>query len=226
MSSLLTLATDPHQYEGVDGKNWQDTAVDAASPRNRLYLKYLEGINWHGKKILDVGSGTGWLYPHLMQTGATSVRGIEPAHNHVALSRKNHPEFEVFEGTLDEYETNEQFDAILFIMVLVHIGDIGKTFEKASQLLSPSGKIIAMVTHFYENSETRAKRNGKEYDVEIIDDNQYTDKARAPGSVTDIVRRIKYYERIAPQHGLILSEHTEFAEENHSPKHLLVFNKK
>lgn len=96
-------------------------------------------------KILDLGSGRGWLTNLLSTYG--EILGIEPVKPVVEYARKIFPNIEFLSGTtkdlLDDEKKN-QFDLIVSSEVFEHIPDEGKDefITDIYKLLSPNGFLI------------------------------------------------------------------------------------
>jgi SAM-dependent methyltransferase len=109
--------------------------------RDKLYDHILDLIEARKKigKILDVGTGCG-LFMVAAQKRGWNVSGVEPSVQSVEVAR-NQNALDVFNGTLQEYNENDKFDAITFINVLDHLVEPWKEIELAKQLLKPEGLI-------------------------------------------------------------------------------------
>jgi SAM-dependent methyltransferase len=86
------------------------------------YLNFLKssltGGDWQGRKILEIGSGTGYLLHRLQQLGATTL-GIEPgAHGQAASARFG---VEVIRDFFPTPKVQTRFDLVTFFAVLEHI---------------------------------------------------------------------------------------------------------
>jgi 2-polyprenyl-3-methyl-5-hydroxy-6-metoxy-1,4-benzoquinol methylase len=86
------------------------------------YLNFLQssavGGDWRGRKILEIGSGTGYLLHRLQQLGATTL-GVEPgAHGQTAAARFG---VEVIHDFFPSPKVRAHFDLITFFAVLEHV---------------------------------------------------------------------------------------------------------
>lgn len=228
-TSLLAIATDPSQYErhGID---FRADTIDSTSERNRTYWAQIEPIvsTWAGRRVLDIGSGVGWMLPLLKGAGAAGVEGLEPSEGHRAISEQTFPDFKVHARKFEEFSPEETYDGVLAVMVLCHIADVQAFFQKVRGLLNEDGEFVAIIPTFFEDPELRSSRNGKKYQVEVIDEDQYIDMRTdtTTYAIADIARRISYYERAARENGLELVNHIPFEDrKGYTPKHLLHFRK-
>ncbi len=99
-----------------------------------------------GKKLLDIGSGTGYFLHH-MQSAGWEVTGIEPSEAGRSFAQK---QFGLNVYPTDELFTLEkgQYDAITMWHVLEHIHDMHRYMEMIHTLLTEQGLlVIALPNH-------------------------------------------------------------------------------
>jgi len=91
-----------------------------------------------GARFLEVGCGTGALLERLRGQGV-DVRGIDlsPAACRLARARG----LDVFQGTVEDYETTERFALIFLSHVIEHVPDPVGTIARLTSLLEPGGVI-------------------------------------------------------------------------------------
>lgn len=93
-----------------------------------------------GKKILDIGSGTGHFLAYL-QSKNWNVTGIEPDAEAAEFSRKEFS-LNVFpEAALDQFQEHS-FDVITLWHVLEHVHNLNVRLEKIHKLLKPNGTLV------------------------------------------------------------------------------------
>ena len=105
----------------------------------------------HGGRILEVGSGPGWVSELLMLLGY-DVDGIEPSADLVAVARErveraaahyrlpSTPNVVFHETTIESVDFElETFDAVLFHDALHHVIDERVTLETCARVLKPGG---------------------------------------------------------------------------------------
>jgi SAM-dependent methyltransferase len=110
-----------------------------------------ESGDFFGKRILEVGAGTGNFTQILLNSGVSSVLACEPSRNMFALLE------EAFRGnpcvtptcsTLSEMAKDElkgTFDAVFYVNVLEHIEDDIDELRQAAEYLVPGGKLVIFV---------------------------------------------------------------------------------
>ncbi len=105
-----------------------------------------------GKNVLEIGSGTGAIAEYLVHIGC-HVTAVEPE---VILAKKVRERFSgdanvivIESDSVHAYENlriqGKKFDTIIYVSVLEHIADDTQEFEKANELLSPTGKLLIFV---------------------------------------------------------------------------------
>lgn len=142
-------ATDPKQYDSPEAQWGVRGAEDSPSRRYlRESLDSFVGTDMiQGKKILDIGSGTGHLFTWLREKGARDIQGIDPSEENIRTSREKYPWATSHLSALEEFaETNtEQFDTAFAVMVIEHIEDLRNAFQEISQLLTDDGRLILVI---------------------------------------------------------------------------------
>lgn len=203
--SLLSRATNPSQYDNL---NWAyDGLVD--SPRTKIFSVHIlsDPSFFHNKAILDIGSGAGWLLEAMHKAGARSVLGIEPSQKNVDLANQHHPEFKTICTTLEEFSTNQTFDVITSVQVMVHIADAAGAMKKIAGLLRDGGEFFLITPDF---EYARMQRHGYEMTIEDVNTSEYiVSTKRKNGVITDIIRKPEAYIACAQNEGLTLIDQKE-----------------
>lgn len=203
-TNLFSKATNPKQYD-LEAVYWEEIG-DANSPTRQFFREYLfsDENRFQNKDVLDVGSGTGWFLDAMLQQGAKSVVGIEPSDHNVLLARRNYPKVETILSSLEDFKSEKLFDAIVSVMVMVHIPNINEAMKKMSALLKLSGKLYIVVPPY---EYTRTPRFDYEIEVEYLNENEYVASIKRPhGTLVDIVRKTSVYQEAAHRVGLQLKE--------------------
>src|SRR5690606_17764645 len=106
------------------------------------------GIQINGKRILDIGAGTGNLYDHLVQSDA-DVDYYALDISAEMLAQSSIPHERRFVGKVAEVELPvPEFDLIFMLGVTTYIGgdEIGVTVEKLLSLLKSGGTAVVSFT--------------------------------------------------------------------------------
>jgi 2-polyprenyl-3-methyl-5-hydroxy-6-metoxy-1,4-benzoquinol methylase len=138
-----------------------DTEIDLED-RNRSHTLIVELVG-HDKRVLDVGTSTGYLAKVLVQRGCT-VTGIE-LDLEAARQAEEYCE-RVIVGdveTLDVYEelAEESFDVIVFGDVLEHLKDPSRTLLRLRSFLRSGGYVVASIPNVAHGSVRLALMQGK-----------------------------------------------------------------
>ena len=223
---LIDLASDPEQYSQGEATSWisDDSRQKVQQDRSWSAIDPIIPSSCHS--VLDIGCGSGWLAARLDNRGVERYAGIEPSSKNFKLARKEHPHLSISQITLESYESDVKFDCILAIMLLSHIKDIKASFTKIYGMLNDNGIFISILSAFH-GEQDRLTRNGRSYEVEVIDEDQYVDRSiNGTGyGIADINRRPEYYMRVADSAGFRLIKQAKIEDSGYSPKDLLVFEK-
>lgn len=117
--------------------------------------------NGKGKKILDLGCGSGYISEYIAQETGASIIGIDFAKGAIKSAqnriKKNDVEFSV--GNINELRfPDESFDYVLTIDTLYFGSDIGKIVKNIKSILKPNGKLIT----FYSSKKEDLNKSGPE----------------------------------------------------------------
>ncbi len=203
-SNLLDRATDPAQYDRQD-ITWRSES-DLDSPMRTFFWQQImkHCPDWQGRRVLDIGAGSGWALDEAKKLGASTTIGIEPSAQNVRLSKRLFPRIQMVQGTFEDYRTIQRFDRIISIMSLPHIRNLEEAFARVRLLLAePAGEFVAIVPDY-----DYYKRARHDYQVEIeeLDSLTYvTSIRRSLGELVDIVRKEMAYVLVGEQAGLQLT---------------------
>jgi 2-polyprenyl-3-methyl-5-hydroxy-6-metoxy-1,4-benzoquinol methylase len=97
-----------------------------------------------GTSLLDMPCGDGSLTA-LMAPHFDRVVGLDASSKHLALAKQNLPGVELYEGLIEDFETDERFDTITMLNVLEHVSDPVGVLRKAASLLTNDGVLLVHV---------------------------------------------------------------------------------
>lgn len=203
-SPLYQRAIDPHQYDLPD-LHWESELGLGAPTRKFFYdcLLHFKHL-WVGADVLDVGCGTGWLADLIKQSGAHWVEGFDPSANNIRLGHQHFPNIHLHLSDLAQFNSNRKYDLILVVMVFGHVADVTAAFKRLAAWLKPTGEIQIIVPDFVYFKKPRSLQNAK---YEDISDEEYISQiTREQGVLSDIVRTVSYYNRVANLAGLSMIE--------------------
>lgn len=184
---LLTKASDPNQYDQQE-VSWE-SEISLDSPSRAFFWEYLQNYlqNLDGKKLIDIGAGTGWLLKTIQTSDVLKAVGIEPSNKNVEIARRANPKAEIVCSSFEDYMSEEQFDIAVAIMSFNHIKNLSTALKKVNEILNGGGSFFLIIPDydFFRNPE-----EGYEFELEDIDENQYVVMVKRPqGAIADIVRK-------------------------------------
>jgi SAM-dependent methyltransferase len=90
--------------------------------------------------LLDIGCGSGSFLKTCQEHG-WKVQGIDPSQSAVENARTEYG-LEVYQGTIDTFDTNDRFDCITIVGVIEHLTNPVLCLKQAERLLKPGGVIF------------------------------------------------------------------------------------
>jgi ribosomal protein L11 methyltransferase len=127
----------------------------------RLCLRAIETIEMNGKRVLDIGTGTGVLAIYALQRGAVSAIGVDTdswsIDNSIAnrtLNNITENQFEIRKGTIEEtINPNEKFGVIL---ANIHRNVLIEMAIRIKSHLTISGVVVLAGILIYDSEEVRS----------------------------------------------------------------------
>ena len=117
-----------------------------------------------GKKILDIGSGTGEFLKASESLGYSGI-GIEPSEIARINAIKNHNLKISKDTSLKQFGTNE-FDVITMWHVLEHIPDLNNTIKKLHKIIKKNGK-VGKGLNWYKNANREELIIGRDASCDV-----------------------------------------------------------
>jgi len=127
----------------VDPKGYHQASVQVYKKYLPMVMKACEGA----KSVLDVGCGSGYLLQQLGSNPALFRCGIELNEDRAEMAR-NISGCVIHQVPIEQFTSQEKFDAIIMMNVLSHIHSHDKLFSSLRSLLSDNGKLILKVGEF------------------------------------------------------------------------------
>ena len=97
-----------------------------------------------GDSLLDLACGDG-LMTAMFAERFKRVVGVDASGAHVAEAKRRLPDAQFFESLIEEFETDEKFDAVFLLDILEHVIDPVAVLKKAGSFLKSGGVLIAHV---------------------------------------------------------------------------------
>lgn len=110
------------------------------------FLRFIqdENPNLAGKKVLEIGCGTGLLMKLLAQLGADCL-GVDPQPIQRDLGDTQNVEFVKDFFPTDQIKANKQFDLIVLYAVLEHVSHPEELLKSLKDYLTPMGSVLVCV---------------------------------------------------------------------------------
>jgi len=117
---------------------------NAALRSELLYAGLLDG-----DRILDVGSGTGFLLDLIPEIRPAQYTGIDPAPGMLLRSRQKHPAYRLLRGSWRglqmRADVSGQFDRIVALWSLAYADSVAGAVQGIASALRPGGRFIAVI---------------------------------------------------------------------------------
>ena len=99
-------------------------------------------------KILDVGTGTGWIPKYLLQSGKPlSIEGMDVSGAMLAIARRNAPRASFFRAKAEAIPRPDLFyDTVTCAYVLRNLSNISTSLGEMVRVLKPGGKLMLLDT--------------------------------------------------------------------------------
>ncbi|HLH31101.1 MAG TPA: class I SAM-dependent methyltransferase [Terriglobia bacterium] len=124
--------------------------------------------DFQGRRVLDIGCGSGDKTRYFAEHGAAAVIGIDSSkgfaagwsasHNHVPNLRLLHADFEKLKTIPELLE--KPFDLIVSFQAIMYARDLATTLRDAAALLAPSGVFVLSVPHPFRFAVLRNEIEG------------------------------------------------------------------
>lgn len=97
--------------------------------------------NVKGKKILDLGCGTG-IYAKLLTKKGAKIKGFDISPRMIEIAKKENPNLDLRVGSGNKIPFKEKFDVVLASLVLDYFNNWDKPFKQVSKVLKKKGYFV------------------------------------------------------------------------------------
>ncbi len=91
--------------------------------------------------VLDVGCGTGVLFPYYLQRNVESITAVDLSPEMVKIAKGKFPQADIICGDAENITFDKQFDVIMIYNAFPHFPNPEKLIENLSKVLKSGGKI-------------------------------------------------------------------------------------
>ena len=108
-----------------------------------------------GKKVLDVGCGTGRIIKALTEKEAI-VTGVDLSPEMILVAKKKFPKIEFAEADAEKLPfKDEEFDVVVASFLIVHLKTLQKAFDEIYRVIKPGGFFV--VTNINQRKAPKLK---------------------------------------------------------------------
>jgi len=205
VETLVKKATNPKQYDSYELNYGKEK--ETPSPVRQVFQYHLKKHlgNLTGKKVIDIGSGTGHLSKLLFELGAKEVYGIEPSRRNVGVSEKFFPKMFVIKKALKDVKIEKVFDIAIIILTLEHMKNLNSAFSKITKLIKTHGLLYVIAGDKKYNT---TKRFGYRLKITgLNNDEVIVTTKRMYGTMYDIFRPVSNFIKAAEKTGFSFKKH-------------------
>jgi SAM-dependent methyltransferase len=142
----MNSSIDPDAFNAYEAAGWGERA--ATYHRSLLHVTRLvidplldAAAIGAGTRVLDVGTGPGYVAAAAAARGATAV-GVDVADAMVALARSLHPRVEFDRGDAEHLQfADGSFDALVANFAIPHLGRPERAAAEFARVLAPGGRV-------------------------------------------------------------------------------------
>lgn len=91
--------------------------------------------------VLDIGCGTGVLFPYYLERNVNSITAVDLSPEMVKIAKTKFPQTEVICGDAENITFDRQFDVVMIYNAFPHFPEPEKIIENLSKALKSGGKI-------------------------------------------------------------------------------------
>lgn len=132
------------QFFDARAAGWDAHCVlpDASSLRALFCAAGVQG----GLRVLDIGCGTGVLFPALLETSPALVHGIDLSGEMAKRAREKHPDprAHVFVEDFYTFSPDTRYDIAVSYNAYPHFTDKARFVQKLRSLLAPNGRFFVL----------------------------------------------------------------------------------
>jgi SAM-dependent methyltransferase len=113
---------------------------DQVTPLHELIVREGDLV---GRRVVDIGCGTGSLLAVLVENFGCEVAGVDPSRGMLDVARRKLPDTELHLAVAEELPfPDEAFEAALMVLVVHHLADRPLAFREARRILVPGAPLL------------------------------------------------------------------------------------
>jgi ubiquinone/menaquinone biosynthesis C-methylase UbiE len=189
--------TISEQYDGFAEK-YSEVFFDNNQDSINVYFDYFDD-SLKGKKVLDLGCGTGSDLAEMQSRGA-SIFGIDASKEMVRIARETLPDADIKVGVFENIPFPDQsFDIVISKWAFQTSPDIDPIYSEIARVLKPNGQLIYLSSHpvrqFIEKKRKAKNYFHKEIVESVFFDGQVT--AREPSHTLNEYLSPAFFEQFS-----------------------------
>jgi 2-polyprenyl-3-methyl-5-hydroxy-6-metoxy-1,4-benzoquinol methylase len=140
-SSRSKVYQENYGLWGKDERAEEKIVGESKKEQFRYVLQKLsKHVDLHGKSILDIGTGNGYMLDAAKEFGMQCY-GLELSKYASKVASKKFPG-RIFNSAIGDIRTDRMFDIITMTDLIEHLQDVRKDFSKISSLLKDGGHLL------------------------------------------------------------------------------------
>ena len=120
--------------------------------------------NVKGKKILDLGCGTG-IYAKLLTKKGAKVKGFDISPKMIDIAKKENPNLDLKVGSANKIPFNDKFDIVLASLIVHYLEDWNRMFQEIRRVLKPNGILVFSTGNPVSEIAEKLRVNDKKYRI-------------------------------------------------------------
>lgn len=139
----------------------------------KLFSEMMSEVNAAGKKILDIGCGTGRHWQEIFKHKPLQLTGIDNSDEMTAKLKTKFKDAEVFVSETNSLKNFEDssFDLIISTLTIGHINNIEEYFRQWKRVLKPEGELL--ITDFHPEAFSIGMKRSFVFNKEVIEVENY-----------------------------------------------------
>src|SRR3989344_6325353 len=165
----MKLAKEARKNYNLIAKSYHEARTNPKT-NGWFYNEYLEMPttlkllgNVKGKKVLDMGCGTG-LYARILKKKGANIKGIDISEEMIKIAREESPDIEFKIGNINKLPyKDEEFDIVLAALVMEYFSSWSMVLKEVRRVLKDNGLFVFSTGNPVINATHRINYKGKKF---------------------------------------------------------------